>query len=68
MLHFYLDNLHLVFDRIRQYNMKLAPENVFILYTQVKYVVTGQIGPKQGQPLDNSALFNPGPKTSQPLF
>ena len=38
MLHFYLDNLRLVFDRIRQYNMKLALEQYSFFTQQVKYV------------------------------
>jgi hypothetical protein len=34
----HLDNLRLVFDRIRQYNMKLAPEKCSFFTRKVKYV------------------------------
>jgi hypothetical protein len=33
-----LDNLRLVFNRIRQYNMKLAPEKCSFFTRKVKYV------------------------------
>jgi hypothetical protein len=34
----HLDNLRLVFDRIRQYNMKLAPEKCLFFTRKGKYV------------------------------